>query len=159
MPCRSPSPSSPLPTGRFGSRNQRRSRSVKFSLPCSAVRSCSATARWSWFPIPARMFFRPAHHAHRARAIDLSAYLPHASHTDFRALALGETPPTLRSMNFISMRWNVPCGLPASLNKPIIFYRPVNRGIGFINPSVMTRAAIGVALNDAPTGAWHVKNT
>ena len=36
--------------------------------------------------------------------------------------------------------------------------RPVNPGIGFINPSVLTRAAIGVVLNDAPTGTWHVKN-
>jgi len=113
---------------------------------------------------------------------DLSAYLPHSSHTDLRALALGETPPTAQvnelyiatPIDFyfeggdslsVWAEGNRPndamertMRITRLFEQPIIFYRPVNPGIGFINPSVLTRAAIGVVLNDAPTGTWHVKN-
>lgn len=42
--------------------------------------------------------------------------------------------------------------------QPIIPYHPVNPGIGFMNPAAMTRASLGIVLNDAPASAWHVKN-
>ena len=114
--------------------------------------------------------------------IDLGAYLPPASNTDLRALAMGETPPIAQvdethiatQIDFffeggdtlsIWAEGNRPTDalertmrITRLFEQPIIFYRPLKPGIGFINPSVLTRAAIGVALNDAPTGAWHVKN-
>ena len=43
--------------------------------------------------------------------------------------------------------------------QPIIPYHLTKPGIGFMNPSTMTRASLGIALNDAPASAWHVKNT
>ena len=43
--------------------------------------------------------------------------------------------------------------------QPIIPYHLVNPGIGFMNPAAMTRASLGIAMNDAPSGAWHVTNT
>ena len=42
--------------------------------------------------------------------------------------------------------------------QPVIPYHPAAPGIGFMNPAVMTRASLGIAMSNAPTGAWHVKN-
>lgn len=39
--------------------------------------------------------------------------------------------------------------------KPCIPYRPVNAGVGFINPAAMTRFALGVAAEHPPAGAWY----
>jgi hypothetical protein len=40
----------------------------------------------------------------------------------------------------------------------IIPYHLGKPGIGFMNPATMTRASLGVSLDDAPAGAWQVKS-
>lgn len=39
--------------------------------------------------------------------------------------------------------------------QPVIPYRPLKPGIGFINPAAMTRARIGVAADHPPAGCWY----
>lgn len=43
--------------------------------------------------------------------------------------------------------------------KPCIPYRPVNAGVGFINPAAMTRFVLGVAAEHPPAGAWYASET
>ena len=40
--------------------------------------------------------------------------------------------------------------------KTCIPYRPVNPGVGFINPAAMTRFSLGVTAAHPPAGAWHL---
>ena len=113
---------------------------------------------------------------------DLSAYLPPGRNNDIRALALGETlPPTQVDDQHIAIPTDFffeggdslstwlegprPTDAMARtmritrlFEQSVIFYQPTVPGIGLMNPAVMTRATLGVALNEAPAGAWHVKN-
>ena len=114
---------------------------------------------------------------------DLTPHLPPGRNTDIRALALGETlPPIVVNQQHISTPADFFFEGGDSLNtwiegslsadpmertmritrlfeQPVIFYQLPVPGIGLMNPAVMTRSTLGVALSEAPTGAWHVKNT
>jgi len=118
-----------------------------------------------------------------ATSTDLTAYLPSARNTDIRALAVGETTPlaTVDNQHLAipadfffeggdSLSTWIEGARPSDamertmrisrlFEQAVIFYQPTTPGIGLMNPAVMTRSTLGVALDDAPAGAWHVKNT
>lgn len=115
-------------------------------------------------------------------SIDLSPYLPPAWEIATRALPDAATlTPGMVDDHHIAARidfffeggdtlatWferNRPLGaaertmqITRLFEQPIIPYHLVNPGIGFMNPAAMTRASLGIAMTDAPTSTWHVKN-
>ena len=117
-----------------------------------------------------------------ATAADLAPYLPPAWEIAARALAPGEVahPATVDDQHIATRidfffeggdtlaTWfdrKRPTGaaertmqITRLFEQPIIPYHLTGPGIGFMNPAAMTRASLGVAMNDAPANAWHVKN-
>lgn len=113
---------------------------------------------------------------------DLTPYLPPAWEIPARALAPGENlTPALIDDHHIAARLDFffaggdtlatwferkrPLGaaertmqVTRLFEQPLIPYHPVRPGIGFMNPAALTRASLGIAMNDAPASAWHVKN-
>ena len=114
--------------------------------------------------------------------VDLVPYLPPAMEISTRALALGETePPSAMDEEHIATRVDFYFAggdlLPTWFERPrpsgaadrtmqvtrlfeqsVIPYRLLTPGIGLMNPAVMTRASLGIAMSDLPTGAWHVNH-
>lgn len=113
---------------------------------------------------------------------DLSPYLPAAWEVSATAIGPGEVPPaTTLDQDHVAAKiefffeggdtlstWferKRPSGVAERamqitrlFEQHILPYHLSQPGIGFMNPATMTRASLGVSLDDAPAGAWQVKH-
>jgi hypothetical protein len=113
---------------------------------------------------------------------DLSPYLPAAWEVSATAMGPGEAPPATKldddhvaaKIDFFFeggdslSTWferKRPSGIAERamqitrlFEQAIIPYHLGKPGIGFMNPGTMTRASLGISLDDAPAGAWQVKS-
>jgi hypothetical protein len=113
---------------------------------------------------------------------DLSPYLPAAWEVSATVIGPGEVPPATKiDQNHVAARIDFffeggdtlstwfERKRPASVadramqisrlfEQHILAYHMEKPGIGFMNPATMTRASLGVSLDEAPAGAWQVKH-